>query len=243
MCDPPRKKASANVSIQTQSLISLSFDSHHTSCLCHIMFINILEFVYSFFPGPGPARCFDPRPGCDTERDLREIDDAVKCILQQLLEVPLRLTSHTLDVLIWQPIRFKADPAEDAFRKAVILTHRDDRIHHLPLHETEVPRTVHDVGIRDAIDQLIKSPGKPRADRRLSLPIHPARRYAVIIPGLQHLHHLRKQRRRVLHIRIHHSDIITTRIAEARVHRRFLSEDPRIFPGPSPNVKPNFLSL
>ena len=88
-----------------------------------------------------------PRPGCDIERHLREIDDAVKCILQQLPEVPLRLTGHTLDILIWQPVRFKPDPAEDALRKAVILTHRNDRIHHLPLHEAEVPRTVHDVGI------------------------------------------------------------------------------------------------
>ena len=47
-----------------------------------------------------------PRPGCDAERHLREIDDAVKCILQQLPEVPLRLTCHTLDVLIRQPVPF-----------------------------------------------------------------------------------------------------------------------------------------
>ena len=123
-----------------------------------------------------------PRPGCDAERHLREIDDAVKCILQQLPEVPLRLTGHTLDILVWQPVRFKPDPAEDALRKAVILTHRDDRIHHLPLHETEVPRTIHDVGIRDAIDQLIKLPGKPGSNRWFSLPIHPPRRH-VNNPG------------------------------------------------------------
>lgn len=59
----------------------------------------------------------DPRPGCDAERHLREIDDAVKCILQQLPEVPLRLPCHTLYVLIWQPVRFKVDPAENALRK------------------------------------------------------------------------------------------------------------------------------
>ena len=41
-----------------------------------------------------------PRPGCDTERHLRKIDDAVKCILQQLPEVPLRLPGHTLDILV-----------------------------------------------------------------------------------------------------------------------------------------------
>ena len=36
----------------------------------------------------------DSRPGCDAERHLREIDDAVKCILQQLPEVPLRFPGH-----------------------------------------------------------------------------------------------------------------------------------------------------
>lgn len=47
------KTASANVSIHTQSLMALSFGSRQSSCLCHIMFINILEFVYTLFPGPG----------------------------------------------------------------------------------------------------------------------------------------------------------------------------------------------
>lgn len=99
-------------------------------------------------------------PGGDGQRYLRKIDDAADGVFKQLPEVPFGLTGYAFDIFVGEPAGAETDPAEDSLGEAVVLTHGDDGIHHTALHQTEVSGAVHNICIRDLIDQLIKFPGK-----------------------------------------------------------------------------------
>ena len=99
-------------------------------------------------------------PGGDGQRYLSKIDDAADGVFKQLPEVPFGLTGYAFDIFVGEPAGAETDPAEDSLGEAVVLTHGDDGIHHTALHQTEVSGAVHNICIRDLIDQLIKFPGK-----------------------------------------------------------------------------------
>ena len=74
--------------------------------------------------------------------------------------------------------------------------------------KAEVSCSIHDLCIRELIDDLIKLFGKPAANGRFTLACRAAGGRAVIFAGEQQLQHFRQQRGRVLQIRIHRCYII-----------------------------------
>ena len=61
-------------------------------------------------------------------------------------------------------------------------------------------------------------------DRGLTLPTYAACCDAVVIATFENLDHFRKKAGRVLHIRIHHSNIVTMCIAKSGIHCGFFSK-------------------
>ena len=163
-------------------------------------------------------------PGGDGQRYLREIDDAADGVFKQLPEVPFGFTGYAFDIFVGEPAGAETDPAEDSLGKAVVLTHGDNGIHHTAFHQTEVSGTVHNICIRDLIDQSIKFPGKKAPDRWLSVTADTSGGNAVIFSGFQLLQHFREKGRRILKISVHYCYIIAAGIAEACIHGSFLSE-------------------
>ena len=72
--------------------------------------------------------------------------------------------------------------------------------------KSRAPSTISASEIR--VDNAVKLSGKPAPDRRFSLAVDPACRHTVELSGCKHRKHLRKKCRRILHIRIHHCNIV-----------------------------------
>ena len=62
------------------------------------------------------------------------------CLRRKFLTGSSRRPLH---ILIFQPFGFEANPAEDSFRKPIILTHLQHGIYHFPTHDPIVSRSVH----------------------------------------------------------------------------------------------------
>ena len=165
-------------------------------------------------------------PGSQFQRRLGEIHDAVHRVADKVPETPFRRPGRTFDILIRKPVSPKTYPAENSLGKTVIFAHRQHRLDHLARHQAKIACTVHNIGIGNSVGQLVKFPCTPAAKTSLAVAVLPPRRHAVILAGLQYLDHLRQQRRRILHVRVHDGRIISVRIAEPRVHGRFLAEIP-----------------
>ena len=80
------------------------------------------------------------------------------------------------------------------------------------------------IRIGNLINDPIEHACKKGSNGRLSFSGHTASCNAVVFSTLKNLQHLRKQRRRILHISIHNRNIIALCVAESSIHRRFFSK-------------------
>ena len=100
----------------------------------------------------------------------------------------------------------------------------EDGVHHPPAHQAVVPRAVHDVGIAEAVDDLVEHPGKKAADGRLALAVGAAGGGAVVVLLQQRVQHLGQKGGRVLQVRVHHGHIVALCGFQPRQDARLLAE-------------------
>ena len=174
----------------------------------------------------GDAGHQHPEPGCDVQRRVGKVDNAVDGIFEQLPEAPLGRSGDALHILVREPIGPEADPAENALGKAIVFGHGEDGVLHGPGHEPEVSCAVNDIRVRDLIDQPVKPAGEPAADRRLAGSVRASRGDTVILPALEDLHHFGQQRRRILKICVHYGHVVAARVGKTGVHGGLLAEIP-----------------
>ena len=160
----------------------------------------------------------------DAERRGGEGDDTFDGIEEKRPEGPFRLAGNTLDIFEFQPFCTETDPGEDTFAEALTLGKGQDRIDDRAGHDAEVSGTIDDLDICELVDQTIETAGEETADRRFAFSGDAAGSDDVTLAGFEGLKHLRKKRRRILHISIQKTDPLAFGGGKAGIHGGFFAE-------------------
>ena len=105
----------------------------------------------------GDEREQDAEKRADRQRHRRKGHNALQRVFEQLPERPFRFAGDALDVFIFDPARFVADPSEDPFCKTVVFADRQHAVDHLTCHQPEIPRAFDQLGFGDFVHQPVKA--------------------------------------------------------------------------------------
>src|SRR5690348_16961754 len=104
---------------------------------------------------------------------MAEARDGIHRETDHLMQGILGSASKALMPLIRDRLLPKTNPGREASHKAMVLTHRDKRVHHASVQQTKITGITWDIHRSDTADQAIKGRGGHQLETRLTLALRP----------------------------------------------------------------------